>query len=79
MKKIGIVTSARELNYGAILQAYALQCVTQEMGYDSSLIWWSNQKNSHRDIRFRKLLGMAWKFLLHPSILAYHILLRKKA
>lgn len=68
MKKIGIVTSARELNYGAILQAYALQCVTQEMGYDSSLIWWSNQKNSHRDIRFRKLFGMAWKYLMHPSI-----------
>lgn len=69
MKKIGIVTSARELNYGAILQAYALQRIISEFGFDSRLLWWSNQRNSHRDIRIRKLFAMLATYVKNPKIL----------
>lgn len=69
MKKIGIVTSARELNYGAILQAYALQRIISDFGFDSKLLWWSNQRNSHRDIRIRKLLAMFVTYVRNPGIM----------
>lgn len=68
MKKIGIVTSARELNYGAILQAYALQIKIAEFGYDTCLLWWRNQKKTNHDIRIRKLLGMVFKYVRYPQI-----------
>lgn len=69
MEKIGIVTSARELNYGAILQAYALQRIISEFGFDSKLLWWSNQRNSHRDIRIRKLFAMFVTYVKNPGIM----------
>lgn len=69
MEKIGIVTSARELNYGALLQAYALQCVLCAKGFDARLLWWANQKVSRRDVRLRKLFVIAWKFICNPSII----------
>lgn len=68
MKNIGIVTSSKELNYGAILQTYAMQRVVQNMGYHSELIWWRGQEKKHRDVRLRKLVGMIFRYLLHPSI-----------
>lgn len=69
MKKIGIVTTPRELNYGAVLQAYALQDVISNYGYDTKLIWWSNQKKTRRDIRCLKILGMLMKIIRHPTLL----------
>ncbi|MEB3373128.1 hypothetical protein SFC43_05805 [Bacteroides sp. CR5/BHMF/2] len=38
MKKIGIITIVRVNNYGAELQAYALQRKLINMGYDAELI-----------------------------------------
>ncbi|MFC6860085.1 polysaccharide pyruvyl transferase family protein [Zunongwangia atlantica] len=38
MKKIGIVTISRTNNYGAELQAYALQRKLRDLGYDAELI-----------------------------------------
>lgn len=69
MNKIGIVTSAKELNYGAILQAYALQTTLEEKGYDVSLLWWRNQKGSHRDIRIKKVFVMGLRMIKHPNLL----------
>lgn len=69
MKKIGIVTSVKELNYGAVLQAYALQSVLEKREYDVSMLWWSNQRESHVDIRAKKLLSMGAKMLSHPSLI----------
>lgn len=37
-KKIGILTFHRALNYGALLQAYSLQRVLVDNGYDAELI-----------------------------------------
>lgn len=38
MQKVGIVTFVQASNYGAVLQAFALQRILQELGYDSWLI-----------------------------------------
>lgn len=65
--KIGIVTSARELNFGALLQAYALQNVINKLGFNSQLLWWKNQKKSHRDVRIVKLFYIFWHFVCHPA------------
>ena len=43
MKKIGIVTFHRPYNYGADLQAYALQKKLQTMGYDVKIIDYRNK------------------------------------
>ncbi len=38
MKKIGILTFHKAVNYGAVLQAYALQKKVTDLGYDAELI-----------------------------------------
>ena len=38
MEKIGIMTFHRALNYGAVLQAYALQQVLRSLGKDAQII-----------------------------------------
>lgn len=65
---IGIVTSAKELNFGAILQAFALQDTVARLGYDAELLWWDNQKEKHHDIRIRKLSRMLIRFIKYPSL-----------
>ena len=36
--KVGILTFHRALNYGAVLQSYALQQVLKDLGYDACII-----------------------------------------
>ena len=36
--KVGILTYYFVHNYGAILQAYGMQCVLEKMGYDSAFL-----------------------------------------
>lgn len=38
MKKLGILTFNRALNYGAILQAYAMKRVCEGLGYESHIV-----------------------------------------
>ena len=38
MKKLGILTFNRALNYGAILQAYAMKQVCEKLGYEAHVI-----------------------------------------
>lgn len=38
MKKIGILTFHRSINYGAVLQAYALRYTIQKLGYNAEVI-----------------------------------------
>ena len=38
MKKIGILTYHRSINYGAMLQAYALRYTIQKLGYKVEVI-----------------------------------------
>lgn len=52
-KKIGILTFHWATNYGAVLQAFALQEVLSQLGYDTYII---NYKPSKYDNRFYKIL-----------------------
>lgn len=38
MKKVGILTYHRSINYGAMLQAYALRYTIQKLGYKVEVI-----------------------------------------
>lgn len=38
MKTLGILTTFRQPNFGSVLQAYALQCVVERLGYDTKII-----------------------------------------
>ena len=38
MKKVGVLTMHRVLNYGSALQTYATQCVIERMGYNCEII-----------------------------------------
>lgn len=78
-KNVGIVTSARELNYGAILQAFALQESIRKRGFSPTLLWWNNQNSSHHDIRWKKILGMLKTYCLHPGIFFNSMLAYKQA
>ena len=48
---IGMITFHTPINYGAVLQAYALQQVYQKMGHNAEIIdyctpkWKKNEKN----------------------------------
>lgn len=44
MKKIGLITFHRVYNYGAVIQAYALQQVLLKEGYDCTIIDFSKKK-----------------------------------
>lgn len=48
MKKIGVITFSKSINYGAFLQAYALQRALKNLKYDSSLIDYENPVDKAR-------------------------------
>ena len=50
-KNIGILTFLRTLNYGALLQAYALQQVLSRAGFDNELIDYRNKKIENFEFR----------------------------
>ncbi|OPZ97625.1 MAG: Polysaccharide pyruvyl transferase [Bacteroidetes bacterium ADurb.Bin408] len=52
---IGIITFHRAINYGAILQAYALQHVVEKMGCDCNVIDYRNKvlESKHKKVRLR--------------------------
>ena len=48
MKKIGVITFSKSINYGAFLQAYALQKALKSLGYNPSLIDYENPVDKAR-------------------------------
>ena len=52
MKKIGIITSYKNYNYGSVLQAFALQNVIRELSYDAVII------NYHKKAKYDYLLKL---------------------
>ena len=57
--RIGVYTHPLHLNYGGILQAYALQRVLQDMGHDAVYIEWMPY-----NYRLASLKIYLWRFLL---------------
>ena len=74
MKRIGIVTSFNELNYGATLQAYALEKYLKELGWESEIVWLKSATPGFHDIRLKKLVVMAIRMLRNPRIVRKNIL-----
>ena len=50
MKKVGIITFNRALNYGAVLQAYAMKKVCEEMGFTTQVIDYNKGKDEKTGI-----------------------------
>ena len=73
MEKAGILTFHRASNYGAVLQAYALQRVIEQMGYSSEIIDYRSPaiEAAHNPLIFNKKEG-AKNLLLFPVKLIKH-------
>lgn len=48
MKKIGIITFHQAINYGAVLQAYALKATCDEMGYEAHIVNYAVSDDAER-------------------------------
>lgn len=90
MKKIGILTFHRASNYGAVLQAYALQTAFEQLGYTAEIIDYRCPavENDHhpgyflknRGIRsIHRLPGKISKYRLFEKFRSQYLHLSKKA
>lgn len=73
-KKIGIITIHSDLNYGAALQAYALNQYLREQGYDSKIINYIKIPNHPRVYPFPK--NIAYKLMNIPRFYRYRKFLK---
>ena len=74
MKKIGITTFQGAYNYGAILQAYALQKTLSDIGNDVKIINYYNENIYDQYRTFRKKhhgLSSAIKIFIYDVYLWY--------
>ncbi len=70
MKKVGVLTFHRAYNFGAVLQAYALQRSIEKNGYDCQIIDYRNhiiEKWFHNMTLEAKVKNIAW-YILYPQI-----------
>ena len=52
MKSIGIITIHKINNYGSVLQAYALQKVCEDFGYEVEIIDYDFPNNFHQNNKY---------------------------
>lgn len=74
MKKIGIVTIHSDLNYGAALQAYALNQYLRNKGYTSEIINYIKIPNHPREYPFP--VNIAYKLMNLPRFRRYRSFLK---
>lgn len=74
MTKIGIITIHSDLNYGAALQAYALNTFLRKTGYNSDIIDYRKIPNHPRIYPFPK--NIAYKLINFPRLYRYRKFLR---
>lgn len=66
MKKVGIITMHKVLNYGSALQAYALQYIIEKQGYNVELIDYTYPNKYHLSLRKGpSFIKKALMFILH--------------
>lgn len=70
MKKIGIMTFHRAINYGAMLQAVALQQAIKRMGYEAELIDYVDKLYDHYEISYQasNIVKTLLKYLLSGKV-----------
>ncbi|WP_158231933.1 MULTISPECIES: polysaccharide pyruvyl transferase family protein [unclassified Sporosarcina] len=67
MKTVGIITFHNTINYGGILQTYALQKVIREMGYDvENINYVNNEKTYAKYSKKRRILQYIWRNIFCP-------------
>lgn len=69
MKKIAIVNRTNYLNYGSVLQSYALLKTIENLGYECEIIWEKGSVNENYDFRIHKIIISFIRLLLHPSLI----------
>jgi hypothetical protein len=69
MKKVGIVCSCSKLNYGSVLQSYALCEIVKNLGYECNFVWTDNNLFKHYNIRKDKCLGTLKNVMAHPYLI----------
>lgn len=70
MKKIGTITFHESINYGALLQTYALQYYLNNQGYDSEVIDYRNSERGIKHMSFsRKLVHHIWHRVIKKMLI----------
>lgn len=71
--RIGVYTLPLNVNYGGVLQAYALQRVLQDMGYDAILFEWHTCHTRRKNVIFCKayVIRFIQKYLLNKDIVVF--------
>lgn len=69
-KKIGIASRCRKLNYGSILQSYALCETIRKLDYDCNFVWVKGNLFKHYNIRIQKIVGAIVNSVIHPNLFA---------
>lgn len=64
MKRVGILTVHRSLNYGAVLQAYALNTILSRNGYDAQIIDYVSDAVKEREHKTNITLKDALKYIV---------------
>lgn len=67
-EKVGIACGCRKLNYGSLLQSYALCSAIKKLDYDCEFVWMKGNLFKHYNIRPGKIAGVFMNAIKHPSI-----------
>lgn len=68
MSKIAIVNRTNLINYGSVLQCYALYRFVGKLGYECRVIWEKGTISQNRDYRLKKIVVTVAKMLCRPSL-----------
>lgn len=69
VKKIGTITFHESINYGALLQTYALQNYLLNQGYDSEIIDYRNSKRGTKHLSFsRRIIHGMWNKVIKKML-----------
>ncbi len=68
--KVAIVNRTHFLNYGSVLQCFALCEAVHDLGFESEILWVKGSVVKHFDVRIPKAFAIIKKILLHPSLLS---------
>lgn len=67
MKKVGIVNRTNLINFGSVLQVFALAEAVKLLGYDTEVIWEEGTLSRNFDIRPNKIISIIFKLITHPK------------
>lgn len=69
MAKIAVINRTNLINYGSVLQCYALCRAVRDLGYESEILWEEGNLSSNFDFRLIKVIRTGVKVMTHPSLL----------